>query len=164
VQVIAPQDVPRMVAAHAIASMQPTHATSDMPWAEARIGKRIAGAYAWRTMLDEHLIVAGGSDFPVEGVSPLAGIHAAVTRQDPHGNPPGGWYPAQRMTLEEAIHSFTSSAAFAQFAERRRGTIAVGKDADVTVLARDPLPDASLLDDPIALTIVGGEIVYRGAP
>ncbi|HET9990350.1 MAG TPA: amidohydrolase, partial [Kofleriaceae bacterium] len=114
-QVIAPDDVDLMVKTHAIASMQPTHATSDMPWAEARLGPtRILGAYAWRTMLDHHIPLIGGSDFPVEEVGPLLGIYAAVTRQDAAGNPPGGWYPAQRMTLDEAIAAFTRDAAAAE--------------------------------------------------
>lgn len=161
-QVIAPKDVPRMVAAHAIASMQPTHATSDMPWAEARLGKaRIMGAYAWRTMLDNHIPVAAGSDFPVEQVSPLLGIYAAVTRQDARGMPAGGWYPAQRMTLPEAIDAFTHGAAYAEGAEDSRGMLAVGRHADVTVYGGTLLPDASLLGLPVDYTIVGGEIVYQ---
>src|SRR6185503_11365485 len=93
-QVIALKDVPRMAAAHAIASMQPTHATSDMPWAEARVGPvRVKGAYAWRTMLQAGARLSSGSDAPVEDVAPLGGIWAAVTRQDRDGNPPGGWRP-----------------------------------------------------------------------
>src|SRR5689334_18024941 len=113
--------------------MQPTHATSDMPWAEARLGhQRITGAYAWRTRLDNHIPVAGGSDFPVEQVSPLLGIYAAVTRQDARGMPAGGWYPAQRMTLAEAIDAFTHGAAYAEGAEDTRGVLAVGRHADVT--------------------------------
>jgi len=161
-QVIAPKDVPRMISAHAIASMQPTHATSDMPWAEARLGKaRILGAYAWRTMLDNHIPVAGGSDFPVEQVSPLLGIYAAVTRQDAKGMPAGGWYPTQRMTLPEAIDAFTHGAAYAEGAEDSRGMIAVGRHADITVYGAALAPDASLLGLPIDYTIVGGEIVYQ---
>ncbi|HEX2689063.1 MAG TPA: amidohydrolase [Kofleriaceae bacterium] len=161
-QVIAPQDVPRMVASHAIASMQPTHATSDMPWAEARLGhQRIAGAYAWRTMLDNHIPIAGGSDFPVEQVSPILGIYAAVTRQDAHGQPAGGWYPSQRMTLTEAIDAFTHGAAYAEGAEAMRGMLAVGHRADVTVYSSTLAPDRSLLGLHVDYTIVDGEIVYQ---
>jgi predicted amidohydrolase YtcJ len=161
-QVVAPQDVPRMVAAHAIASMQPTHATSDMPWAEARLGpQRIKGAYAWRTMLDQHIPLAGGSDFPVEQVSPILGIYAAVTRQDAKGTPAGGWYPAQRMTLTEAIDAFTHGAAYAEGAESSRGMIAVGRHADFTVFSGTLAPDRSLLDLHVDYTIVDGEIVYQ---
>ena len=161
-QIVAPGDFDRIVAAHAIASMQPTHATSDMPWAEARVGgERITGAYAWRTMLDHGIWLAFGSDFPVEDVSPLAGIYAAVTRQDAAGNPPGGWHAEQRLTLDEAIAAFTSGAAVAEFAEARRGMIAPGRDADLTVFDRALAPDRSLLETRVDATIVAGEIVYR---
>ena len=161
-QVIAPRDVPRMIATHAIASMQPTHATSDMPWAEARLGsQRITGAYAWRTMLDHHLPFAAGSDFPVEQVSPILGLYAAVTRQDARGMPPGGWYPAQRMTLLEALDAFTHGAAYAEGAEASRGVIAVGRHADLTVFSGTLAADRSLLDLRVDYTIVDGEIVYQ---
>ena len=161
-QVLAAKDLPRVVATHTIASMQPTHATSDMPWAEQRVGKqRILGAYAWRTMLDHHVPLAFGSDFPVEEVGPLLGIYAAITRQDATGNPPGGWYPAQRMTIDEAVAAFTRGAAFAEHAEDRRGTIEVGKDADLTVLDRPLSADHSLLETHVQMTVVGGQIVYQ---
>ncbi len=164
-QVIAPKDVPRMIAAHAIASMQPTHATSDMPWAEARLGPtRILGAYAWRTMLEHRIPVAGGSDFPVEQVPPILGIYAAVTRQDRTGMPAGGWYPDQRMTLTEAIDAFTHGAAYAEAAEDTRGVIAVGRHADLTVFSGTLAPDRSLLDLQVDYTIVDGEIVYQREP
>jgi predicted amidohydrolase YtcJ len=160
-QVIAPKDVPRMVQAHAIASMQPTHATSDMPWAEARLGPdRVTGAYAWRTMLDHKIPFAAGSDFPVEQVSPLLGLYAAVTRQDAKGAPSGGWYPAQRMTLDEAVEAFTHGAAYAEGAQDTRGVLAVGRRADVTVYSGALAPDRSLLDLHIDYTVVDGEIVY----
>jgi len=162
-QVIAPDDIPRMVEARAIASMQPTHATSDMPWAEKRIGAaRIQGAYAWRTLMDKGIPLASGSDFPVEEVSPLLGIYASVTRQDAQGNPPGGWYPQQRMTLEEAIAGFTRGAAYAEFAEATRGIIAPGYAADLTVYDRPLAADKTLLETRIHLTIVGGKIMYDG--
>ena len=161
-QILAPQDLPRLVETRAIASMQPTHATSDMPWAEQRIGaERIKGAYAWRTVLDKGVPLAAGSDFPVEEVSPLLGIYAAVTRQDGSGAPAGGWYPRQRMTLDEAIAAFTYGAAYAGFAEDTRGRIAVGRLADLTVFDGPLAADRSLLERKIALTIVGGEIVYE---
>src|SRR4051812_813606 len=150
-----------MVAAHAIASMQPTHATSDMPWAEQRIGpERIKGAYAWRTMLDRHIPLAAGSDFPVEEVAPLLGIYAAVTRQDAKGNPPGGWHPEQKLTLDEAIAAFTTGAAYAEGHEATRGMIAVGRSADLTVFDRALAPDRTLLDTHVAYTIVEGDVVF----
>ena len=146
-QIIAADDVALLSSTHAIASMQPTHATSDMPWAEARIGNaRITGAYAWRTMLEHHVPLAFGSDFPVENVSPLLGLYAAITRQDARGNPPNGWYPAQRMTLDEAIAAFTIGAAYAGHDEDHRGMIAVGRVADLTVLDRAITEPAQLLE------------------
>jgi predicted amidohydrolase YtcJ len=161
-QVIAAKDVPRMAAAHAIASMQPTHATSDMPWAEARLGpERIKGAYAWRTMLDHRIPFAAGSDFPVEQVPPILGLYAAVTRQDAKGMPAGGWYPEQRMTLSEAIDGFTRGAAYAEASEASRGVLAVGRHADLTVFSGKLAPDRSLLDLRVDYTIVDGEIVYQ---
>ncbi len=163
-QIIAPADLPRMVAAHAIASMQPTHATSDMPWAEARIGaQRITGAYAWRTMLDQHIPLAAGSDFPVEEVAPLLGIYAAVTRQDAKGNPPGGWYPKQKLTLDEAIAAFTTGAAYAEGAEATRGMIAIGRAADLTIYDRPLAPDTTLLETRVDFTIVEGDVVFERA-
>jgi predicted amidohydrolase YtcJ len=163
-QVIASQDIPRMVEAKAIASMQPTHATSDMPWAEKRIGgDRIKGAYAWRTMLNKGIPLAFGSDFPVEEVAPLLGIYAAVTRQDAKGEPPGGWMPKQKLTLDEAIYAFTTGAAYAEFAEDKRGMLAVGRFADVTVFDRALAPDKTLLDTKIQMTIVNGRVEYEAA-
>jgi len=161
-QIIAAKDVPRMAEAHAIASMQPTHATSDMPWAEARVGSaRVLGAYAWRTLMQHHIPIAAGSDFPVERVSPLLGIYAAVTRQDGAGAPAAGWYPAQRMKLSEAIEAFTRGAAYAEGAEATRGVLAVGRAADVTVYSGVLAPDRSLLELKIDYTVVDGEIVYQ---
>jgi len=161
-QVVAANDVPRLVAAHAIASMQPTHATSDMGWAEARLGaQRVTGAYAWRTMLDHHIPFAAGSDFPVEHVSPLLGLYAAVTRQNAEGMPAGGWYPEQRMTLPEALDAFTHGAAYAEGSEDSRGMIAVGRLADFTVYSGALTADRHLLDLQIDYTIVDGEIVYQ---
>ncbi|MEO8706100.1 MAG: amidohydrolase [Kofleriaceae bacterium] len=161
-QVIAPGDIDRMVAAHAIAAMQPTHATSDMPWAEQRVGaERIKGAYAWRTLLDKGIPLAAGSDFPVEDVPPIKGIYAAVTRQDADGKPAGGWYPKQRLTLDEAIAAFTRGAAYAEFAEDSRGMIAVGRTADVTVFDRPLAADRTLLGTKIMLTIIGGKLAYE---
>ena len=159
---IAPGDVAKMVAAKAIASMQPTHATSDMRWAEDRIGpERIRGAYAWRTMLDNGIPLAAGSDFPVEEVAPLLGIYSAVTRQDAGGKPEGGWYPAQKLTLDEAIAAFTRGAAYAEFREATHGTIEVGKPANLTVFDRALVADRTLIETQVEMTIVDGGIAYR---
>ncbi len=150
VQVIAEKDVARMVAAKAVASMQPTHATSDMPWAEARVGKqRIIGGYAWRTMLEHSIPVAFGSDFPVEEVNPLLGLAAAVQR--------GNWYPAQKLTLDEAVAAFTTGAAYAVGEEAQ-----AGKRADLTIFDGRLAP-ADLTKRQVVMTVVGGEIVYERA-
>jgi predicted amidohydrolase YtcJ len=161
-QVVSLQDLPRFAKLGVVASMQPTHATSDMPWAEARVGKqRIRGAYAWHTLLTSGAHVPFGSDFPVEEVSPLGGLYAAVTRQDSRGQPPGGWYPAERVTLEQAVRGFTVEAAYAGFAERQRGTIKIGMVADLTVFDRPLRADRSLLETSVDYTIVGGQVVYE---
>jgi predicted amidohydrolase YtcJ len=165
-QVIAPQDIPHLVSHGIIASMQPTHATSDMPWAERRLGpERIKGAYAWRTVLNAGGRLALGSDFPVEDVNPFFGIYSAVTRQDHAGNPPGGWYPDQRLTLAEAIRGFTKDAAYAAFEETSRGTIEPGKLADFTIVEGDflAMPAAQLFKAKVRATVVGGEWVYAAA-
>lgn len=162
-QVVAPSDFPRLARSGIIASMQPTHATSDMYWAEARVGpERIKGAYAWRTVLDSGGRLALGSDFPVEAVNPFFGIHAAVTRQDQKSWPAGGWYPSQALTLAEAIRGFTIDAAFAAFEEQSRGTIEPGKLADLTIVDGDlfAVPPAELFKTKVRMTVVGGEVVY----
>jgi predicted amidohydrolase YtcJ len=147
-QVIAPKDIPRMVQAHAVASMQPTHATSDSPWAEARVGKqRIKGAYAWRTMLEQKIPLAFGSDFPVEEVNPLLGLDAAVNRAN--------WYPEQKLSLDEAVTAFTTGAAFAVHEDTQ-----VGKRADVTVFD-GKLEPATLKQRKVIMTIVGGNVVFE---
>jgi predicted amidohydrolase YtcJ len=162
-QVVAPDDFPRLARHGIIASMQPTHATSDMPWAEQRLGPdRIRGAYAWRTVLDSGARLALGSDFPVEDVNPFFGIYSAVTRQDHDGNPPGGWYPSQKLTLAEALRGFTSDAAYATFEESSRGTIEPGKLADFTIVESDffATPQSRLFDAKVKMTVVGGQIVF----
>jgi len=138
-QVVAPADIARFAQLGVIASMQPTHATSDMPWAQARIGaQRLRGAYAWRRFMDQGVRIALGSDFPVERVQPVLGIYAAVTRQDAKGAPKGGWLPDQRLTLNETLDGFTRGAAYAGFAEATIGTLEVGKRADFVELSIDP--------------------------
>ncbi|HXH90048.1 MAG TPA: amidohydrolase [Thermoanaerobaculia bacterium] len=162
-QVVAPSDFSRLAPHGIIASMQPTHATSDMGWAEDRLGsERIKGAYAWRTVLNSGARLALGSDFPVEFVNPFFGIYSAVTRQDQKGNPPGGWYPDQKLTLAEAIRGFTSDAAYAAFEESSRGTIEPGKLADLTIVEGDlyAAPQSSLFATKVRYTVVGGEVVY----
>ncbi|MFP5246025.1 MAG: amidohydrolase, partial [Thermoanaerobaculia bacterium] len=162
-QVIAPDDIPRLASHGIIASMQPTHATSDMYWAEARVGpERVKGAYAWRTVLNAGARLALGSDFPVEDVNPFFGIYAAVTRQDQKGWPEGGWRPSERLTLAEAIRGFTLDAAYAAFEENSRGTIEPGKLADFTIVEGDlfAMPASELFKAKVTHTVVGGEVVY----
>ncbi len=143
--------------------MQPTHATSDMPWAQARIGaQRLRGAYAWRRFLDAGTAMALGSDFPVERVEPLLGIYAAITRQDAEGKPPGGWLPDQRMTLAETLDGFTRGAAFAGHAETETGSLEVGRRADFVVLSMDPhsVRGRALLAIKVKSTWVDGRKVW----
>ncbi|HXZ60550.1 MAG TPA: amidohydrolase [Steroidobacteraceae bacterium] len=137
-QVVAVSDIPRFKALDLIASMQPTHATSDKNMAEDRIGpERLKGAYAWRAFLDQGTRIAGGSDFPVESDNPFFGLHAAVTRQDHDDQPPGGWHPEQAMTLLEAFRAFTVDAAYAEHWERSIGSLEPGKSADFILIDRD---------------------------
>ncbi|MFC3550130.1 amidohydrolase [Lysobacter cavernae] len=165
-QILAPQDLPRLAALHVIASMQPTHATSDMPWAQDRVGpQRIVGAYAWRQLRDSGARLALGSDFPVESVDPRLGLFAAVTRTDAQGLPVGGWYPQEKLTVFEALRGFTLDAAYAGFAENEVGSLAVGKRADFVILAQDPLAigPAKLRELTVQATYVDGKAVYRVA-
>jgi len=165
-QIVSVEDLARFAEIGVIPAMQPTHCTSDMYWVETRVGsERATGAYAWRTLLDDGNVLAFGSDFPVEHTDPLWGIYAAVTRQDHEGWPDGGWYPAQRITVEEAVRAFTYGAAYAAFEENERGTITVGKAADLTVLDRDifGVDPPEILNTRAAYTIVGGAVVYERA-
>jgi predicted amidohydrolase YtcJ len=162
-QVVDSADIPRFAHEGVIASIQPTHATSDMPWAEMRLGpERIAGAYAWRRLVNAGARLAGGSDFPVESENPLLGFYAAVTRQDLSGKPAGGWRPQEVLTRREALALFTTGAAYAAFEEGRRGRIAAGFEGDLTVLSKDPMTAAAAQIPSIAvvLTVTGGRVVY----
>ena len=137
-QIIDPVDLPRFRAHGTIASMQPVHQTSDRQMAEARMGlDRLQGAYAWRSLIDSGVPLAFGSDFPVEHPNPFHGLAAAISRQDAEGQPPGGWLPAQRVTLEQAFHGFTQGAAYAAFAEDRLGSLEPGRLADFVFIDRD---------------------------
>ena len=163
-QVVAPADIPRFVQLKLIASMQPTHATSDINMAEKRIGhERIKGAYAWRTFLKQGTVIAGGSDFPVESPNPFYGLHAAITRQDHHDQPPGGWYPAQAMTRLEAFRAFTLNAAYAAHQEHAMGSLEPGKWADFILIDRDifTVPARDIWSTKVLQTWVAGKPVYR---
>lgn len=185
-QIIAQDDLRRFKELNVIPSMQPTHATSDMYWAQARLGpERILGAYAWRTLIDDGNIIPAGSDFPVELPNPLHGFYAAVTRQDKEGFPrtaedversfqlsaegikdpsvfDGGWYAAQRMSRAEALRSFTQWGAYAEFMEHEKGSIEPGKLADAVILSKDimTVEPKEILSTEVEVTIVGGVIRY----
>ena len=169
VQIVRRQELERMGKLGVIASMQPTHATSDMPWVPDRLGaSRLDRAYPWRTAIAAHALLALGSDFPVERPDPLLGLYAAVTRQDLDGKPAGGWLPDQRLTREEALAGFTRDAAWSLFLDDQVGTLEVGKRADLVVFERDPMavPAAEIPRARVDLTVVDGRVVYRreGAP
>ena len=163
-QVLSPQDIPRFARLGVIPSMQATHQTSDMRWAEGRVGpQRIRGAYAWRSLLNTGVVIPNGTDFPVEEVNPLLTFHAAVTRQDPTNWPTGGWYPEQKMTREEALQSMTIWPAYAGFQESILGSLTPGKYADFVVLDRDimQVPDTEILGTRVISTWIGGRRVYE---
>jgi len=163
-QVVSLQDIPRFAKLGVIPSMQPTHQTSDMRWAEDRVGpQRIRGAYAWRSLLNTGVVIPSGTDFPVEEVNPLLTFHAAVTRQDPTNWPAGGWQPDQKMTREEALQSMTIWPAYAGFQESVLGSLTPGKYADFVVLDRDIMhvPDTEILGTRVISTWVGGKRVYE---
>ncbi len=166
-QVVALEDIPRFAGLGVIASMQPTHATSDMGWAEQRVGlERIKGAYAWQRYLHSGAHLALGSDFPVEQVDPRLGLYAAVTRQDRDGQPPGGWQPEQRLSAAEALRGFTSDAAWAGHDEADVGRLQPGLHADFVVFDRDPLDAGGVRLDALKVlsTWVDGVPVYEAAP
>ena len=163
-QILTAADIPRFAALGVVASMQPTHATSDMPWAADRVGPdRIQWAYAWRKLRDAGARLALGSDFPVESVDPRLGLHAAVTRSNAQEAPAGGWMPQEKLTAWEAMRGFTRDAAHAGFAEDHVGSLAVGRRADFVLLAQDPLAvEPRQLDElEVLATYVDGEAVYR---
>ena len=147
-----------------IASMQSTHATSDMRWAEKRLGPdRVQGAYAPQRFLKLGVVVANGSDFPVEEPNPIPGFYAAITRQDPDGSPPGGWFPGQRLTREEALATWTRWGAYAAFEEKDKGTLSAGKLADFVMLSADimKIPEREIPQTRVTMTVLGGEVVYE---
>jgi len=158
-QIVDPADLPRFARNGTIASMQPTHATSDHLMAPKRLGPaRLQGAYAWKTMLDEHVPLAFGSDYPVEDPNPFPGMADAITREDATGDPPGGFLPEQKISLTQAFAAFTTGAAFAAKAEDRIGSLEPGHYADFILLDRDPFQadPKSLRDTKVLETWIGG--------
>lgn len=164
VQLLHPDDLPRLAQLSVVASMQPFHATSDMEVAERHWGRRCDLAYAWRSVLDSGARLAFGSDCPIETLDPLAGIHAAVTRRRADGSPgPEGWIPAQRLTVTEAVHAYTLGAAYASGEVHRKGSLFPGKLADLVVLSQDIFlcNPMEILDTRVEMTVFDGQIVYK---
>jgi predicted amidohydrolase YtcJ len=162
-QVVRKEDVPRFAALGIIASMQPSHSSDDMRWADARLGpERVDGAYAWQWFLRERVALAFGSDFPVEIVSPFWGIYAGITRQDAGGMPPGGWHPDQRLSLDETLRRFTAGSAWAAFEEGKLGVLKPGLRADLTLVDRDlfKVPHLEVLKTRTVMTIIDGQVVF----
>jgi predicted amidohydrolase YtcJ len=162
-QVVAPMDFARFAEFHVIASMQPSHQTNDMRWAEDRIGReRIMGAYAWATMLKNKVTLAFGTDYPVEPVSPFRGLYACVTRERPDGGPKNGWEPQEKISLADCIRAYTSGSAYAQFEEGKKGELKAGEYADFIILSNDltKIPPAQFTKTRILRTVVGGRTVY----
>ena len=164
-QIVDPADLPRFGRNGIIASMQPTHETSDWRMAEARMGvERLQGSYAWRSMLDNRVPLAFGSDFPVESPNPFPGLAAAISREDAEGQPPGGWLPQQRLSLVEAFAAFTRGAAYAGFAEDRLGTLEPGHMADFVFIDRDIFASADqrqIRGTQVLETYLGGQKVWE---
>jgi predicted amidohydrolase YtcJ len=162
-QIVDPADIPRLAPAGIIASMQPTHQTSDRLMAQERLGPdRLEGAYAWQSVLKSGARLAFGTDFPVESPNPFPGLSAAISRQDVNGQPPGGWIPSERLTLEQALAAYTRGAAYAGFAEQKIGSLEPGKWADFILVDRDPTKvDAqSLARTKVLETWVAGKKVW----
>jgi predicted amidohydrolase YtcJ len=163
-QILSAQDIPRFSKLGVIASMQPSHAISDLFFAPSRLGKeRLAGAYAWQTLLKSGAIICGGSDAPVERGEPMIEFYAAVARKSIKGESLDGWHPEQAVSREQALKMFTVAPAYAAFEEKDKGSIEPGKLADLTVLSDDimKIPEPEILKTTCAMTVVGGEIVYE---
>jgi hypothetical protein len=165
-QILSAQDLPRFAKLGVIASMQPSHAISDLFFAPARLGKeRLAGAYAWQTLLKSGATICGGSDAPVERGEPMIEFYAAVSRKSIKGESADGWHPEQAVSREQALKMFTLAPAYAAFEEKDKGSIEPGKLADLTVLSADimKIPEPEILKTTCAMTVIGGEVVYEAA-
>jgi hypothetical protein len=163
-QIVAPADFARFASLGVVASMQPSHVLDDGRWAQERLGpERIKGAYAWRTMEQDGVHLAFGTDYPVEPINPLRGIYACITRELPDGGPPGGWQPQEKLSMDDCLRAYTAGSAYAEFEEKRKGTIAPGMLADIVVFPADitRVPPRELLTTHVAMTIAGGRIVFE---
>jgi len=163
-QVVAPQDLPRFAALQVIASMQPSHETNDLRWAEQRLGpERSEGAYAWNSLQKAGARLAFGTDYDVEPIDPRRGLYACLTRASLDGAPPGGWIPAEKLPLADCIRAYTSGSAYAEFMDGKKGELKVGEFADFIVLSHDitKVSPAEILKTEVLRTVVGGKTVYQ---
>ena len=166
-QHMAPKDFERFAQLHVIASMQPYHAIDDGRWAEKRLGhERAKYSYAWRSFLDHGVRLAFGTDWSVAPLNPLLGLYAAVTRATLDGKNPDGWIPEQKISLAEAVEAYTVGSAYAEFQEKQKGSITPGKFADFVILSDDifSIRPEAIRNVKVETTVVGGKIVYGGAP
>jgi predicted amidohydrolase YtcJ len=162
-QVLAPEDLPRFAQLHVIASMQPSHETTDMRWAGQRLGPdRAKGAYAWASLLKSGARLAFGTDYDVEPINPMRGLYACVTRELPEGGPAGGWQPQEKISLDDCIRAYTSGSAYAQFEEGKKGELKAGEHADFIILSDDltKIPPSQYTKVTVLQTVVGGRTVY----
>ena len=163
-QVLAPEDMPRFAQLKVIASMQPSHETTDMRWAEQRLGpERSKGAYAWNSLLKSGAKLAFGTDYDVEELNPFRGLYACATRQLPDGTPAGGWQPQEKITLDECIRAYTIGSAYAQFEETKKGQLKNGQHADFIILSADltKIPPSQYTQTKVLRTVVAGRTVYQ---
>jgi hypothetical protein len=162
-QVVAASDFPRFARLQVIASMQPSHQTSDMRWAEQRVGPdRVKGAYAWATMQKFGVRLAFGTDYDVEPITPFRGLYACVTRELPEGGPQGGWQPQEKISLDDCIRAYTSGSAYGEFMEGKKGELKAGEFADFIVLSKDltKVDPSEYVSTKVLRTVVGGRTVY----
>ena len=162
-QIIKARDIKEISELNIITSVQPMHCISDMYMAEERLGERIEDSYLWKTLIDNNILLIGGSDFPVEDSSPLMGIYAAVNRTKFDDTPSGGWQPKELLNLKEALEMYTKNTAYGSFKEKIKGNIEIGHIADFTLIDRNiiTLPNVDILKCKISATIVNGEMVYK---
>jgi predicted amidohydrolase YtcJ len=157
-------DIPRFAQLGVIPSMQPTHCISDKLFYEQRVGyERCKGTYAWRSLINAGSTLAFGTDYQVEPLNPMEGLYAAVTRKDRLGEVGEGWFPEQKLTMEEAIKYYTLGSAYAQFMDDRKGMIKPDYLADIVIVDKDLLtiPESEIMKTKVDYTIVGGKVVYR---
>jgi predicted amidohydrolase YtcJ len=163
-QLVAPEDFPRFASLKVIASMQPSHETTDMRWTEDRVGpERAKGSYAWATMLKNGVRLAFGTDYDVEPISPMRGLYACVTRELPDGGPQGGWQPQEKISLEDCIRAYTTGSTYAEFEEGKKGELKEGEYADFLILSNDltKVPPTEYGKTRVLRTVVGGRTVYQ---